>query len=120
MLTTYNHEQLNDLVNIVLVELDALFERKDFHDNALKDMLSVIHVLKSSTDVMTKRAFLLSSLTLSSRLQQHVYKEADDCVDVDVAFSCNRVLQKYTRLYIDFAIDEQQFVAKVLLSQCVA
>jgi hypothetical protein len=120
MLSTHKHVQLNDLLGVVLSDLNGMFDKKDFHDPVLKQMLAVVDVLKSSNDIMVKRAFLLASLTLSTALQQHVYKESTDCVHVEVAFKCNRVLEKYTRLYLDFAIDEKRFVAKVLQSQCVA
>ena len=120
MLSTYEHNQLNQLLCIVLSDLNAMFEKKDFHDPVLNQMMSVIDVLKSSQDIMVKRAFLLASLTLSCSLQQHVYKDSIDHVDVEIAFRCNRVLKKYTRLYLDFAIDEKKFVAKVLQSQCVS
>ena len=121
ILSTHGNVQLNELLNMVLPDLKGMFEKDDgFHDTVLDEMLCVVDVLKASDDIMVKRAFLMASLTLSTVLQQHVYRDSADCVDVEVAFKCNRVLERYTRMYIDFAIDEKMFVAKVLKSQCIA
>ena len=119
MLTTHGHEKLNEILDIVASDLDALFDEQDFHDDTLKNMIPIIEVIKTS-DMMVKRAFIVASLTLSPGLQRYMYKDSDDCVDVEIAFNCNRVIKRYTQMYINFIIDERQLVSKVLKSQCVA
>ena len=118
MLCEYEHAQLNELID--KAEQDVVAVASELNDRALQEMLPIIDTLRESDNVVVKRAFLLVTLVISDTLQQWFYKDAPNCVLPGNVYTTSRVVSKYAQQYLDFKLNEVDFVRKVISSHCVA